>query len=280
MDEVSARLRAAGCVYAEKETALLVESAAGDANELERLVSARVAGEPLEQLVGWVAFGGLRLAVGPGVFVPRVRTELLAETASAKIASVGTGSTKIGNGAVIIELCCGVGAVSAVLQVSGRVRDLYAVDIDPTAVGYARRNVSEPAVLLVGDLYDPLPTTLRGRVDLIVANAPYVPTEAISLMPREALDHEPVAALDGGPDGADVQRRIIGEAPYWLCPGGNLLIETGRDQAVITAGEMRSSGFAPDVIVDDERDATVVVGVLMARDAPLRSGATGAKMAP
>ena len=88
-------------------------------------------------------------------------------------------------------------------------------------MGYARRNVDEPGVVLVGDLYDPLPRTLRGRVDLIVANAPYVPTDAIALMPREARDHEPLVALDGGSDGVDVQRRIIAEAPGWLRSGGH-----------------------------------------------------------
>ncbi len=244
------RLRAAGCVFAEEEAALLVEAAAGDSSVLERLVTSRVAGEPLEQLLGWVAFGGRRVRVGPGVFVPRVRTELLAEQALARMTEA----------ALVVELCCGVAAVAAMLQADRRVGELYAADIDPVAVGYARRNLSEPAVALVGDLYEPLPGRLRGRVDLLVANAPYVPTEAIALMPREARDHEPEVALDGGGDGVDVQRRIIAEAPDWLRVGGSLLIETGREQSVITAGEMRAVGLEVEVVVDDERDATVVVG--------------------
>jgi release factor glutamine methyltransferase len=244
------RLRAAGCVFAEEEAALLVEAAAGDSSVLERLVTSRVAGEPLEQLLGWVAFGGRRVRVGPGVFVPRVRTELLAEQALARMTEA----------ALVVELCCGVAAVAAMLQADRRVGEVYAADIDPVAVGYARRNLSEPAVALVGDLYEPLPVRLRGRVDLLVANAPYVPTEAIPLMPREARDHEPEVALDGGGDGVDVQRRIIAEAPDWLRVGGSLLIETGREQSVITAGEMRAVGLGVEVVVDDERDATVVVG--------------------
>jgi len=244
------RLRAAGCVFAEEEAALLVEAAAGDSSVLERLVTSRVAGEPLEQLLGWVAFGGRRVRVGPGVFVPRVRTELLAEQALARMTEA----------ALVVELCCGVAAVAALLQADRRVGELYAADIDPVAVGYARRNLSEPAVALVGDLYERLPGRLRGRVDLLVANAPYVPTEAIALMPREARDHEPEVALDGGGDGVDVQRRIIAEAPDWLRAGGSLLIETGREQSVVTAGEMRAVGLEVEVVVDDERDATVVVG--------------------
>ncbi len=160
----------------------------------------------------------------------------------------------------MVELCCGVAAVAAVLQSDGRLGELYAADIDPEAVGYARRNVAEPGVVLVGDLYDPLPSGLRGRIDLLVANAPYVPTEAIALMPREARDHEPQVALDGGSDGVDIQRRIIAGAPGWLRAGGSVLIETGREQSVITAGEMRGVGLRVEVVVDDERDATLVIG--------------------
>lgn len=250
VEEVVLRLRAAGCVFAEDEAALLVEAAAGEASVLARLVAAREAGDPLEHLLGWVAFCGRRVAVGPRVFVPRVRTELLAERAL----------TLIADGAVVVELCCGVAAVAAVLQTDGRVGELYAADVDPEAVGYARRNVVEPGVVLVGDLYDPLPSGLRGRVDLLVANAPYVPTGAIALMPREARDHEPQVALDGGVDGVDVQRRIIAEAPGWLRAGGSLLIETGREQSLVTAGEMRAVGLRVEVVVDDDRDGTVVIG--------------------
>jgi len=254
-DDLVVRLRAAGCVFAEDEAMLLVEAAAGESSVLARLVAAREAGDPLEQLVGWAEFCGRRVAVGPRVFVPRVRTELLAERALALIT----------DGDVVVELCCGVAAVAAVLQAGGRVGELYAADVDPEAVGYARRNVVEPGVVLVGDLFDPLPGGLRGRIDLLVANAPYVPTEAIALMPREARDHEPLVALDGGVDGVDVHRRIITEAPGWLRAGGSLLIETGRDQSVITAGEMRAAGLRVEVMVDDERDATVVVGTLADR---------------
>jgi release factor glutamine methyltransferase len=261
MDDVVARLRAAGCVYAEEEAALLVEAAGDDEARLERLVTARMAGEPLEPLVGWVRFGGLRILVGPGVFVPRVRTELLAETALTKISELSKiNSDKINSEPVVVELCCGVAAVAAVIQRSAPVGELLVADIDPIAVDYARRNLSDPAVALVGDLYESLPTRLRGGVDVIVANAPYVPSEAIALMPRDARDHEPLVALDGGSDGTHVQRRIIADAPSWLRIGGYLLIETGREQSVITAGELRSRGFEVEVVIDDERDATVVAG--------------------
>ena len=248
--QVVARLRAAGCVYAEDEATLLVAAAEGDDRRLERLITARVAGQPLEQLLGWVAFAGLRIAVGPDVFVPRVRTELLAEQARARL----------GGDPVVVELCCGVAAVSAVLQRSGPARELYAVDIDPAAVGYARRNLSEPAVVLVGDLYDPLPTTLRGHVDVIAANAPYVPTAAIALMPPEARDHEPASALDGGPDGTDILARVIAGAPEWLAPGGLVLVEVGRAQVATVTNALRDRGLTPRVLADEELGALIVTG--------------------
>ncbi|MFT4166542.1 MAG: putative protein N(5)-glutamine methyltransferase [Microlunatus sp.] len=260
MDSVIDRLRQAGCVYAEDEAAVLVEAAGGDDLELERLVSVRVGGAPLEPLLGWVAFGGLRVAVGPGVFVPRVRTELLAELGLARLGSDAVAAGSVVTDAVVVELCCGVAAVAAVLQRSGRIRELYAVDIDPIAVGYARQNLSEPAVTLAGDLYEPMPARLRGRVDLILANAPYVPTDAIALMPREARDHEPLAALDGGADGADIQRRIIAAAPTWLRASGHLMIETGREQSTITATAMADAGLVTEVVIDDNREGTVVIG--------------------
>lgn len=258
------RLRAAGCVYAEDEARLLFE-AADDAAVLERLVEARVSGQPLEQLLGWVAFGGLRVAVGPGVFVPRVRTELLAERAVAKADDLG----------VVVELCCGVAAVAAVVQHRRPRAELYATDIDRAAVALARHNLAEPAVVTVGDLYQGLPGSLRGRVDVLVANAPYVPTAAIALMAREAREHEPRVALDGGSDGAAVHRRIITEAPRWLRPGGWLLIETGREQSVITEREMRRRGFSVEVVVDDERDATVVAGNWLEPETPRQRATSG-----
>jgi release factor glutamine methyltransferase len=248
--EVVARLRAAGCVFAEEEAELLTEAAGGDEAVLLQLVDARVCGQPLEHVLGWVAFAGRRLVVGPGVFVPRVRTELLAELAV----------TMIDDHSIVLELCCGVGAVAGALQHRRPEIELYAVDIDPVAVAYARRHIAAPGAVLLGDLFDPVPGRLHGQLDVIIANAPYVPTEAIELMPREARDHEPRQSLDGGADGADVHRRIIAAAPTWLRPGGGLLIETGREQSVITAAAMEAVGLGTEVITDDDRGGTVVVG--------------------
>lgn len=242
------RLRAAGCVFAEDEAALLV-AAAGTPGLLEDLVGRRVAGEPLEHLLGWAAFDGLRIALAPGVFVPRRRTELLVDEAAARIRP----------GAVVVDLCCGSGAVGAALlaRVPGLV--LHAADLDPAAVRCARANL--PGVPVhQGDLFAALPAELRGRVDVLVANVPYVPTPALSLLPPEARDHEPPMALDGGDDGLDVARRVVGGAGGWLAPGGSLLFEAGEAQVPVAVGMLTAAGLHPRVVVDEERGATAVVG--------------------
>jgi release factor glutamine methyltransferase len=182
------------------------------------------------------------------VFVPRRRTEFLVHQAAAVARPH----------AVVVDLCCGSGAVGAVLAVAvGRI-ELHAVDIDPAAVRCARRNIRGSAY--VGDLYEPLPVALRGRVDVLVANAPYVPTDEIGLMPAEARMYEPRVALDGGTDGLDVQRRVAAEASRWLAPGGHLLVETSDRQAPRTVEAFARHGLTARVVTSDELNATVVIG--------------------
>lgn len=243
-----ARLRAAGAVFAEDEAALLVAAAAGDA--LAALVDRRVAGEPLEPLLGWAAFDGLRVPVDPHVFVPRRRTMLLAREAAARAR----------RGSVVVDLCCGTGAVG--LAIATRVPGvrLHAADTDPAAVANARRTLDGVGRVHEGDLFGALPPALRGRVDVLAANAPYVPRDGIAGMPREARDFEPVLALDGGADGLDLHRRIAAEAPAWLAPGGTVLIETSRTQAARTALLLRQAGLRATVVRDDAVDGTVAIG--------------------
>jgi release factor glutamine methyltransferase len=240
-------------VFAEAEAELLI-SATATAGELDGLVGRRVAGEPLEQILGWAEFRGLRIAVEPGVFVPRRRTEFLVEQAVALAGRLPR--------PVVVELCCGSAAVSVALLETLSDPELYAADIDPVATHCARRNLGVRGQVYDGDLYEPLPPSLRSRVDVLVANAPYVPTDAIAMMPPEARDHEPRVALDGGTDGLDIQRRITEQASQWLAPGGHLLIETSQDQAPLTAGAMRSNGLDGVVARSVELDATVVIGHL------------------
>ena len=249
LTDVAATLRAAGCVFAEDEARLLVDSACSPV-DLAARVARRVAGEPLEHVLGWAEFCGLRIAVAPGVFVPRRRTELLVRLAAPLLRP----------GDVVVELCCGAAAVTTALAAAVPGLALHAVDIEPAAVECGRRNLVDGQVY-EGDLDAPLPASLQGRVAVLVANAPYVPTGAIALMPPEARDHEPRVALDGGTDGLDVQRRVAAVAPRWLAPGGSLLIETSEQQAPSTAAAVAAAGLVPRVERSDELDGTAVVGV-------------------
>ncbi|GII82197.1 methylase [Sphaerisporangium siamense] len=249
--DVVTMLRAAGCVFAEDEARLLI-SAAGTSDDLAAMVERRVSGQPLEHVVGWAGFHGLRVAVGPGVFVPRRRTEFLVDQALAV--------TPPRARPVVVDLCCGSGAVGAALAAALGPVELHASDLDPAAVRCARRNLAElGARVYQGDLYEPLPATLRGRVDLLAANAPYVPTAAVALLPSEARDHEPMTALDGGADGLDILRRVIAGAPGWLAPGGHLLVETSERQAPRLVETADRHGLPARVAVSGEADATVVI---------------------
>jgi release factor glutamine methyltransferase len=252
------RLRAAGCVFAEDEARLLV-SAARTPAELAAMVDRRVVGLPLEQVLGWAEFCGLRIAVDPGVFVPRRRTEFLVKQAR----------TLLRPRSIIVDLCCGAGAIGAALAAGLDQAELHAADIDPAAVRCARPNVADyGGHVYQGDLYDPLPAGLRGRVALVVANVPYVPTGEIRFLPPEARAHEPLVALDGGPDGLEVLRRVAGGAPEWLAPGGHLLIETSERQAPQAVAAFAASGLVPRLSVSADLDATVVVGRFPAEQGP------------
>lgn len=254
-DAVVARLRAAGCVYAEDEATLLL-TAAGSPVELDAMLRARADdGLPLEVVLGWAEFCGLRVAVDPGVFVPRRRSELLVHEAAARTT----------RGALVVDLCCGTAAIGLAVAAAVATVTLVAADVEPAAVACARRNVGDRGRVYAGDLFDALPDGLRGRVDVLVVNAPYVPTDGIRLMPPEARDHEPRVTLDGGRDGLDVQRRVIAGAPAWLAPTGQLAIETSAAQAPATADLFVAAGLDPTVAHDDDLDTTVVIG---SRSAP------------
>lgn len=239
------RLRAAGCVLAEDEAALLLAST-DDAAELERRARRRIDGEPLEQVLGWAAFMGLRLQLEPGVFVPRHRSEALVREAAALVPAGGS----------VLDLCCGSGALGAALSALVPGLRHVAADLDPAAVRCARRNA--PGRVHEGDLFDALPHPLR--FDVIIANAPYVPSASVALLPAEFRDHERRAALDGGQDGLDLQRRVIAEAPAWLAPGGALLVETSAEQAPATLALMTAAGLAADSRRLEEFETTVAIG--------------------
>lgn len=264
--DVVARLRAAGCVFAEDEARLLTEASDGSAVELDRLVAQRVSGTPLEHLLGWAEFRGVRVAVGPGVFVPRQRSAFLVDEALALVRLDGAApSRRQPDRPVVVDLCCGSGALGFALTTAladrGIPADLHAADIEPAAVACARRNLAPiGGTVYEGDLFAPLPRHLRGRVDILLANTPYVPTARIADMPPEARDHEPRSALDGGPDGLDLFRRVAAEAPHWLAPGGHLLVETSTEQAPTATAILSTHGLTARVTESAEHYATVVIG--------------------
>lgn len=233
-------------MFAEDEAALL-EEAATSAEHLEELVAQRVEGLPLEHVVDWAEFCGQRITITKGVFVPRHRTELLVDLA-----------TEL-KPATVVDLCCGSGAIGAVLQRRLPDATVYAADIDPVAVACARKNLTN---VFEGDLFDALPPHLKGHIDVVVANVPYVPTDDIRFMPPEARDFEARVALNGGSDGLEVLRRAAAQAATWLKPGGHLLSETSVRQAAAAEAAFEHAGLRATVVTSE--DSTAIVGGLPA----------------
>jgi len=244
VEDIVARLRAAGCVFAEDEAALLVAHEP-DAAARDVLIARRIVGEPLETILGWVAFAGLRLEVVPGVFVPRVKTELVARVAIDHLRQGGS----------LADLCCGVGAIAAAVAHQRPDAVVTAADIAPRAVAVATRNLARyGATVVEANIAD----GLRGHFDVITACPPYVPTDEIDFMPAEARDFEPRAALDGGPDGTDLQAAVFVAAARLLSPGGVVIVETSEDQAIRTAQRAFDAGLNPSVGRDEELGAVVI----------------------
>ena len=215
------------------------ELLADQVERYRRLLDRRAAGEPLQHLLGFEEFHGLRFAVTPDVLIPRPETEGLVEWAvevlrerpAARIADVGTGSGAIG---------CALAARLPGLEV-------LAIDCSTAALAVASQNVREHGLgarvrLMAGDLLEPL-RPHGGVVDAVVANPPYLPSAVFPSLPPEVSLREPRLALDGGPDGMAVLRRLIAGAPLALPPGGWLLMEIGEDQAGPLASLMAAEGF-------------------------------------
>ena len=245
-----ARLERAGCVAAPQEAAELIRASGGDAAALDSLVDRRVAGEPLAWVTGTTSFCGLELAVEPGVYVPRPHTEPLARRAVSLLPPAG----------VAVDLCTGSGAIAAVLALHAPAATVIATEVDAVAAGCARRNGVE---VFVGSLDEPLPRALRHRVDVMTAVVPYVPSDAIRLLPRDVQAFEPRLALDGGETGTDLLAEVTTRSVGWLRPGGWLLLELGGDQAGAVGPLLADLGFdAPGLMVDDEGDTRAITARL------------------
>ncbi|WP_337061801.1 putative protein N(5)-glutamine methyltransferase [Kineococcus sp. G2] len=246
-DALVSRLRAAGCVFAEREATLLREAASSPAH-LDALAARRAGGEPLEQVVGWAGFRGLRLRVEPGVFVPRHRSGLLVDLAAPLLAPRST----------LVDLCCGTGALAAALAARLPGLVVHAADVDAAAVRCARVNLPGAHVHR-GDLFDALPAALRGAVDVVVANVPYVPSGEVALLPPEAREHEARTALDGGVDGLGVLRRVLAGTAAWLRPGGSLLSEVADRQVDAALAAAAAAGLEARAVADAELETTALV---------------------
>lgn len=200
------------------------------------LIERRAAGEPLQYLTGEMPFRHIVLRVHPGVFIPRPETEILVD--------VGLESLKGAESPVVLDLCAGSGAVAASVAHEVPASRVYASEIVPETAEAARINIerlglTDRAQVFLGDLFEPLPRELLGTVDLVLSNPPYVPSGDIPELPDEVRGFEPLVALDGGPDGLDVARRIMAEAPKWLRDGGTLAMELDETRVEDAAREMR-----------------------------------------
>ncbi|MGH9129811.1 MAG: N5-glutamine methyltransferase family protein [Acidimicrobiales bacterium] len=252
LDATAAELRRAGCVAAEEEAAELVAVAGGDSARLRRLVGRRCEGEPLAWLTSSVCFCGETVLVHPGVYVPRWQSEPLAREALARLPEHGSA----------VDLCTGAGAIAVVLARRRPSARVAATEIDPLAVACARANGVEvfQVEVLQADMAACLPEALNGRVDVVTAVVPYVPTGELRLLPRDVLAYEPVRALDGGEDGARHLIRAAVEAASLLRPGGSLLLELGGDQADLLRPVLAENGYSGvELLADEDHDVRALL---------------------
>lgn len=205
-----------------REAQWIVEAAEGDAAALE-MARRRSAGEPLQYILGNAHFRKIVLAVGPGVFIPRPETELLVEKALEKLPQGGT----------LIDLGTGSGAIALSIASERTDATVVATEADPGAFPWAVRNRDELGLAVdvyEGDLFDALPESLMGTVDVVVSNPPYVSTSRKDILPIDVREHEPERALYGGGDGMLYTTKIAQQARKWLRPGGWLVLEMGEEQ--------------------------------------------------
>jgi release factor glutamine methyltransferase len=271
MSEFQEQLRplllAAGVVYPDDELALILEAATGlpsaslqpsaeltpqTASEVGALVRRRAQGEPLHYVTGAVDFRSLRLAIGPGAFIPRPGTVAVVDRAEAALP----------RGGLVVDVGTGCGAIALVIASERPDARVYGTDISGEALTWAEENRGRTGLdvtFLLGDLFHPLPADLRGRIDVIVSNPPHVPLSEGRFLPRDVVDHEPAEALFAGPDGLLVIKRLASEGLGWLRPEGWLVCEVGDSQSDEVIRQLRLLGYRDVAVRRDESNRRRVV---------------------
>lgn len=247
---LTALLSEAGFVAAAEEAEELIACAGGDAGLLRSLVERRLTGEPLAWITGTAVFCGAEIRILPGVYVPRPQSEALARRAVKRLPPTG----------VAVDLCTGAGALARVLLEAHPHARVVGSDIDEHAVACATANGVKA---YCGDLFTPLPSTIEGRVDVVVGVVPYVPTPELALLHRDTLAFESPLPYDGGRDGTEILRRVLADARRFLRRGGALLLELGGVQADALRDDLERQGYTGvGVLSDDAGDVRGIEATL------------------
>ncbi|HEV2785295.1 MAG TPA: HemK/PrmC family methyltransferase, partial [Solirubrobacteraceae bacterium] len=242
------------------------------AARLDALVERRAQRVPLQHLIGSTGFLGLDIACRPGVFVPRPETEVLAIEAVAA-------ARRHAPAPRVLEPCTGTGAVTAALATAVSGADIHAGDRSTAAVALAEVNLAAvrrrpgwadgvSVTFGCGDLFDAFAPDLRGAVDVVVCNPPYLSQVEFDACPPEVRDHDPVDALVGGPVGNEVVDRVLRDARTWLCPGGEILVEVSEHRAAAAAELAATLGYLDVAVVHDLAGRPRVVRAAWGGDAP------------
>ena len=230
-ESIALRLAAAGIETAQHEADQIVDVTQADPELIQAIMQRRLAGEPLGLILGITTFSGLPLHVVPGTLVPRLETELLAQTALSTLTAMQMTGTRI------IDMCCGVGNLAITIGYHAPATQIWAVDLTESCIQAAQKNVAlynlgSRIHVLQGDLFEPLQgRELEGTIDMIVCNPPYISTKRLASERAGLLEYEPREAFDAGPYGLSIHQRVVSAALPFLKPGGYLLFEFGEGQA-------------------------------------------------
>ena len=221
------------------------------------LVARRAGGEPFPFLTGRIEFWGLELRVKPGAFVPRPSSELTVDRAVHRL-------KKKKGSPVVIDVCTGAGPIALAIADEFPKASVWGTDILNEGLAQGRANARrlgiENVKLSRGDMYEGLPKSLAGKVDMITGHIPYVPPDEVDDLPSEVREFEPIETLtDASHDGLFLIKRAIAEAPQWLKPGGWLLLEVSDDLPPKLRKLIRKAGLEDEGVADDEDELSVVV---------------------